>query len=99
MDKVAVADQHGDGVIVEVGGHIEDAIQIYGFALDIATNSPGVYGELVMRRVNCLLRLNRTREAVGFIEESLARAPDDATREKLRRTRDRVLGAIPGETP
>jgi len=78
------------GLNYEVFLYLEGAIAAYDMAFLYPVDRPSSYKNLVMRKTQCLLILNRREEAVAYLDKMITKAPTQGVRTQLQNLRDSI---------
>ncbi len=71
--------------------HAAEALRCYDLAFEYSPGS-GIYGQLVMRKTVCLVKLKRHTEVKEFVEHAIETAPDNDSRRQIVLMRDQLSG-------
>jgi 4-amino-4-deoxy-L-arabinose transferase-like glycosyltransferase len=82
------------GANYEAFGFFEHALASYMLAFDYPVLRPANYKKLVLGIVRCLLTLKRTEDALAFLGEAAAAAPDLAVRAEIEHFRGTIRARI-----
>ena len=78
------------GLNYEVFLYMEGAIAAYDMAFLYPVDRPSSYKNLVMRKTQCLLVLDRREEALGYLDKMITKAPTRGVRTQLQNLRDAI---------